>query len=137
VDLAPDRIVRLAFEPRTAARLTNCFGGSLASIGHGHDFDLRVVHHIEHSFRDILRDLSRVQRAFEFIGSDEDSHTAIVGRLCQLAKAFGVHRKAPQLASGVKQQRSRRIPLRYPTFTSRGSSTSLGMTDCGYAFSFR
>jgi hypothetical protein len=46
-----------------------------------------------------LRDLPRVQRAFEFIWSDKDSHTTIVGRLCQLAKAFGVQRNALQLSS--------------------------------------
>ena len=70
VDLATERIVRLAFEPGTAARITHCFCGPLPAVGHRHHFDLRVRQHIEQPFRDVLRDLPRVQRAFEFIGSD-------------------------------------------------------------------
>jgi hypothetical protein len=67
--------VRLAFEPGTAERITNRFCGPLPAVGHRHHFDLRVRQHIEQPFRDVLRDLARVQRAFEFIGSDKNSHS--------------------------------------------------------------
>src|SRR4029078_12466920 len=67
------------------------------------------------------------------IGSDEDSHTAIVGRLCQLRKLS----EFTEMPYNRHSQQSRRISSRYRTLTSRGSSTSFGMRDCYYAFSFR
>src|SRR5437016_8862388 len=60
VDLATERIVRLAFEPGTAARITNRFCGPLPAVGHRHDFDLCVRQHIQQAFRDVFRYLPRV-----------------------------------------------------------------------------
>src|SRR5204863_7755071 len=60
--------------PGTASRMTTCFPAPLPAFSHRYHFDLRLRQHIEQRFRNILRDLSRVQRAFEFIGSDEDFH---------------------------------------------------------------
>jgi hypothetical protein len=67
--------VGLACEPGTAARITNRFRGPLPAVGHRHHLDLRVRHHIEQPFRNVLRGVSSVERAFEFIGSDKDSHS--------------------------------------------------------------
>src|SRR6478672_1139053 len=74
VDLPTERIVRLAFEPGAAAHITNRFCCPLSTVGHRHNFDLRVRHHVEQPLRDVLRDLPRIQCAFEFIRSDKYSH---------------------------------------------------------------
>src|SRR4030095_16764781 len=78
VDLATERIVRLACEPGTAARITHRFCCPLPTVGDRHDFDLRLRQYIEQPLRDVLRDLPRVQCAFEFIGSNENAHATIV-----------------------------------------------------------
>src|SRR5205814_7672102 len=75
VDLATKRIVRLAFEPGTTARITHCFRCPLPTVGHWHHFDLRVRQHIEQPFRDVFRGVPRVKCAFEFIGSNKNSHS--------------------------------------------------------------
>jgi hypothetical protein len=89
--------MRLASEPRTTARITHCLRSPLAAVGHGNYFDSRIRQHIEQPFRNVLRDLSRVQRAFEFIWSDEDFHT----------RTF-IRHIPTVILSGAK--RSRRIP---------------------------
>ena len=73
-DLAVERIVRVAIDPATTTRFANHFRGAFAAVRHWHDFDVRIRQHIEKTFRNVLPDLSRVQRAFEFVRSDENSH---------------------------------------------------------------
>jgi hypothetical protein len=42
LDRATERIVRLAFEPATAARIADRFSGTLTAVCHRDDFDLRI-----------------------------------------------------------------------------------------------
>ena len=66
--------MRFAFEPGTAARITNRFSRPLAAVCHRYDFDLRIGKNIAQSFRDVFSNLPRVERAFEFIRGNKDFH---------------------------------------------------------------
>ncbi len=72
VDLTPERIVRLAFHPRTAKRIANNLRSSLAAISHRHDVDLCITQNAAQSERDVLCNFASAKRAFEFIGRDKD-----------------------------------------------------------------
>src|SRR4029077_16661037 len=90
----------------------------LPAVSHWNDFNLRVRQHIDQPLRDVLRHLLRIQGAFEFIGSNKDSHTTIVGRLWQTPTG-GVSQKRPTTV----------IPSYSFSFRSKISPTS-----CGLAF---
>src|SRR5262249_53386127 len=70
IDRGAERLVPLAFEPGTTARVTNRSRSPLPAVGHRHDFDLGVRQYIEQPVSNVFRDLPRVERAFEFVGSN-------------------------------------------------------------------
>ena len=74
IDLAAQRVVRLAFQPETATRIANRIRSSLAAVCHRHNVDLRIRQRIADSLGDVFRDFARIERAFKFVRGDEDFH---------------------------------------------------------------
>jgi hypothetical protein len=66
--------VCFALQPGPTACIANCFRRPFAAVCHRHNFDLDVPRPIAQSFRDILRDLARIERAFKFIWGNQDFH---------------------------------------------------------------
>src|SRR5207248_4923532 len=74
IDRVTKRPMRAALHPVPTARLANHFRRPFSTIRHRRELDLRLRNYIANSECNIFRNLPGAERAFEFIGGDEDAH---------------------------------------------------------------